>query len=642
MSLKSFLLITLTLTIILTAGESCSQEAMGEAVMEEIVITATRTETAVKELAMSFTVIPEEILKSRGKEMVFDFLKTVPGLDVSRSGGPGGTATILIRGAKSEHTLILIDGMETNDPISPSKTYNFAHLTTDNIERIEIVRGPQSTIYGSEAIGGIINIITKKGSADPGFFLSAEGGTYRTLLSRMGFNGVYERLNYSAALSRMESEGISGANEKDGNSEKDGYANTTFSTRLSLDASDNVRFGLISRVIDSETDIDNSGGPFGDDPNNVIDDRQIYVKATADISLFDGRWKNHAGILFSDINRKNNNGTDAAHPDDLVRSEFKGRNTKFEWQSIVNLNENNLLTFGVDIKEEKGESDYYSESAWGPFSSVFDEKTANNKGFFVQDQFKYNNVFFITFGGRFDDHEKFGTKSTFRIAPAFFIEETNTKLKATIGTGFKAPTLYQLYSDYGTEDLEPEESTGIDAGIEQFFLENRLVFEGVFFHNKFDNMIDYNSDLWIYENIADAKSIGIEFISKYRNSNGLMLGMAYTYTDTEDETTGEDLLRRAKNKFSFDLGYRFAEKAMVNFNFIHTGERDDMDYSSWPASRVKLDGYNLVNISGTYKITNSIEIIGRIDNLFDEDYEDVKGYGTPGFTFMSGIRFGMN
>ncbi|MCP4725389.1 MAG: TonB-dependent receptor, partial [bacterium] len=286
MVLKSFLSFTLSLIIFLTGTAAYSQDVIGEAVMEEIVITATRTETSVKELAMSFTIIPEEVLKSRGKEMVFDFLKSVPGLDVSRSGGPGGTATVLIRGAKSEHTLILIDGMETNDPISPSKTYNFAHLTTDNIERIEIVRGPQSTIYGSDAIGGIINIITKKGGDDPGYYVSAEAGSFNTLSSRIGFNGIYEQLNYSFALSRMESDGISGANEKDGNSEKDGYSNTSFSSRMKFNLSDNVRLGLISRLIDSSTDIDNFGGVSGDDPNNVMDDRQIYIKTTADINAF--------------------------------------------------------------------------------------------------------------------------------------------------------------------------------------------------------------------------------------------------------------------------------------------------------------------------------------------------------------------
>ncbi|MCP4724478.1 MAG: TonB-dependent receptor, partial [bacterium] len=321
---------------------------------------------------------------------------------------------------------------------------------------------------------------------------------------------------------------------------------------------------------------------------------------------------------------------------------FKGRNLKFEWQNIIDIDDNNLVTFGVDIEEERGESDYYSDGAWGPYSDIFEEKTAGNKAVYVQEQFKYNNVFFATIGGRYDDHEKFGSKSTFRIAPALFISRTNTKIKATIGTGFKAPTLYQLYSDYGSEDMKPEESTGIDVGIEQFFLNNSLTFEGVYFHNSFDNMIDYNSEKWVYENISEAKTKGFEFGSRYRNENGFMLGAAFTYTDTEDETSGEALLRRAKNKFSFDIGYRFLERAMLSFNFIYTGERDDMDFAAWPAERIKLGSYNLVNIYGSYKFNDYIEFTGRIDNLLDEEYEDVKGYGTPGFTMMAGIRFGIN
>ncbi len=628
--------------IFLASTTGSSQAQMLNGIAEEIVVSATRTATAVRELATSVTVITEEEIKHKGQKLIVDFLRTVPSLDISKNGGLGGTASIFIRGAKSEHTLVLIDGIESNDPISPSKTFDLAHITTDNVEKIEIIRGPQSTLYGSDAIGGIINIITKKGSEGQSISLSTEGGTYGTTFSQAGYNGSKGIYKYSFGVSKISTDGISAAGEKWDNTENDGYNNTTYSSRLGIDFNENAAIDLTARYYSAESDIDNSGGIGGDDPNNIITTEQLFFSGTGIYKALENRWEQQLNFSYSDIDRKNNNGIDTDHPDDLIRAAFKGANLRLSWQNIFKPDENNIITAGLDIEEENGSSDYYSESSWGPFTSIFDKKSSTTKGFYFQDQLSFNNSFFSSFGVRFDSHDKFGSRTTFKFAPAYYFNSTDTKLKFTFGTGFKSPTLYQLYSQYGDESLDPEESTGFDAGFEQFFNNGGIKIEAAIFFNKFDNLIDFDSNLNLYDNIAKSESNGLELMSSFRINDNLSFSTGYTFTNTEDKTTGELLLRRAKHKLNFNSTYLFLEHGSLNLNGNYVGEREDMDFSTWPAERVTLDPYILLNFAGSYDFSEYFQLYGRIDNLLDEEYEDVRGYGTLGRTLTGGLRFNFN
>jgi vitamin B12 transporter len=605
---------------------------------EEVVVTATRIETASREVGSSITVITNQQIDESQNTTVLEVLRTVPSLDVIRSGGPGGQTSVFIRGAQSEHTLVLIDGVEMNDPITPGRSYDFASLATDNIERIEIIRGPQSILYGSDAIGGVINIITKRGKGTPHGFMSAEGGSFNTFTEKAGVSGANQWANYSLGIYHWATDGISAASEKDGNHEKDGYENTSISTKLGVTPAENFDADFILRYINAKADIDNFGGVGGDDPNNKADLEQLFFRTQARLSLFNDLWEQELGFSLTDLDREYRNGTDADHPSDLDRGSYDGKILKFDWQHNLYLHETNTLTLGIENEEEKGKSKYYSESAWGPYTSRFTEKIAQTNGYYLQDQIKLWDSWFTTLGVRLDDHSRFGLETTYRITSAYLLQQTGTKLKGSSGTGFKAPTLYQLYSQYGEKNLNPEESTGWDIGVEQSLFDKKLTLGVAYFSNEFDELIEFESGTSKYINVAEAETKGVEVFVSVRPNDDLTFQASYTYTDTENKETGEDLLRRARNKLGLNVNYQFTDKGNVNLSLVYIGKRDDNDYSTWPATQVELDTYVLANLAASYDITRNIQVFGRVENFLDEDYEEVKGFGTPELSAFAGCK----
>ncbi len=609
--------------------------------IEEIVVTATRIETPTEEVASSVTIITGAEIEKKHETLVSDLLRDVPSIDVARTGGPGGTTSVFIRGAKSEHTLVLIDGIEMNNPISTGRTFDFANLTTDNIERIEIIRGPQSTLYGSDALGGVINIITKKGAGGPHFTVSGETGSYETYRESAAVSGGNPLVNYSLSLSREDSGGFSAANEKDGNTEKDGYENTTVSTRLGITPVDELAVDFVLRYTDSRADIDNAGGAGGDDPNNTDKNKQLFLRTVARVNLFGDFWVQKLGFSLSDQQEENNNDKDPSHPNDLVRSAFDSSLIKFDWQHELYLHPTNTVTAGVEYEEEQGESKYYSESAFGPFTSNFTNKKARTTGVFIEDNIKLRDALFATIGARSDDHSRFGHETTYRATAAYTFKKTGTKFKGTYGTGFKAPSIFQLFSQYGDPDLKPEKSTGWDFGIEETLLNKTMVFDATYFRNDFEDLIDYDSATSTYNNISKAWTKGVELSASFKPLDLLTVSTNYTYTETEDLTTETELLRRAKNKFGLNLDYRFLKKGDVNLSVVYTGGRDDFDFSTFPSTRVRLAPYTLVNLGASYDISEHVQVHGRIENLLDEDYEEVLGYGTAGLSAFAGIKISL-
>ncbi len=619
-----------------------AKQAAGEAEEEdetqEFVITATRIETPPGEVASSMTVISAKEIESKRGISVSDLLRGVPALDVVRNGGPGGTTSIFIRGAKSEHTLVLLDGIELNDPISPGRSFDFAHLTTDNIERIEVLRGSQGTLYGSDAIGGVINIITKKGTGKPKWFVSTEAGSFPTLRQRVGVSGGTTRVSYSLGASRLDTEGISAASTKDGNRERDPYENTSVSARVGLMPSEDSEIVVLFRYADATADIDNFGGVFGDDPNHLLHTKQLFFRAQGEFTTCSDRWEHRAGFSFSDTEKKARNDPDPAHPGELLRSSFDGELHKFDWQGNFYTSDEHTLTIGAETEEEEGRSRFFSDGPFGPFESVFERRTARTTAVFLQDQINLGDRFFATLGVRFDDHSKFGSELTYRVAPAYICRRTGTKIRGTLGTGFKAPTLFQLFSDFGDPMLEAETSTGWDVGIEQELCDSEWTLGATYFANDFDDLIDFDSGTSKFKNIAEAKSRGIEFFASGEPRQNLSIRGSYTFTETEDETTGEKLLRRPKHKAGLDVYYRFREDRAVNFNVVHVSKRDDLDFSTWPATRVSLGSYTLVNVTASYDVSEHCQLFGRVENLLDKEYEEVKGYGAPGISAFVGLK----
>ena len=614
-------------------------------IQHEVVVTATRLETPAKEIASSVTVITRERLEQSKKATVIEALQEVLGVSIIQNGPPGAAASVFLRGANSEHTLILMDGVELNDPISPSRSFDLAHLTLDNVERIEILRGPQSTLYGSDALGGVVNIITKKGQGKPKFSLSSVAGSYGTIISSAGINGSTERMQYSFGTSYFRSDGFSAASANyEGNEEKDGYRNLTIWGRLGFRLSDNLDVDLILRTLNTQIDIDNAGGAQGDDPNNVQDYNALFIKTQVRNLMLNNRWELKLGLSLVDYDRQHENPTDEAHLLDSDNGFFKSKLFKIDWQNNLFLHETNTLSLGIDYQQEQGESEYNSDGIWGPFSSIFPSRRAHVTGFYLQDQIRLANQFFATLGLRLDDHSQFGSAVTYRFAPAFFVEATQTKFRATYGTAFKSPSLYQLYAPgtflgpIGNAELNPEKSIGWDIGVEQQLLGGKILLAVTYFYNDYKDLINFDF-LEGYVNIGKAESKGAEILIQARPFDDMSFNAAYTRTEAKDKDTDTDLLRRPKQKFSASLNYNFQKKANINLTFIRIGEQDDMDFSTWPSTRLTLPSYSLLNAAVSFNFASNFQIFFRLDNIFNEEYEMVKGYGTPGFSVYGGVNF---
>ena len=610
----------------------------------EIVVTATRIETPAKEIASSVTVITREDLERTKTITVLEALREVLGVATIQNGPAGGAASVLLRGANSEHTLVLMDGIELNDPISPSRSFDLAHLMLENVERIEILRGPQGTLYGSDALGGVVNIITRKGQGRPRLYLSGLGGSLGTLHSNAGISGNTQIIGYSFGVSYFRSEGLSAASTNyEGNEEKDSYRNSTFSGRLNFHPLKNLDIDFILRILKTRTDIDNFGGAYGDDPNSTQEYDALFLKTQVRSLHLENRWEQKLGLSLVDYDRRHKNLVDSAHPADSENGIFKSKLFKIDWQNNFFLHETNTLTFGIDFQQEQGESEYHSEGLWGPFSSIFPLERAHTTGFYIQDQIRIASRFFATAGVRLDKHSQFGTSLTYRLAPAYLIERTGTKFKATYGTGFKSPSLYQLYAPgtllgpIGNRDLRPEKSVGWDLGFEQEILKDKIFVGATYFQNNYKDLINFDFSQG-YLNIGRAESKGAELIIITSPLSDLTIKATYTFTEAKDKDTDTHLLRRPKHKFTANMNYNFLEKGNFNLSFIHVGEREDMDFSTWPAARVNLSCYSLLNAAISFDINSSFQVFSRLDNIFDQDYEMVKGYGTPGFCAYAGFK----
>ena len=623
-------------------------EVQGLYKLSEVVVSATRTQTSTLELANSVTVIDSAEIANRNSSNVFDLLKNEYGVSYTRQGGPGTLSNINIRGGNSSYTLVLVDGIEVNLNNDPSNFYDFASLSTDNVQSIEILRGPQSTLYGSNSLAGVINVITKKGIGKPSFSLLSEAGSYKTFKNTLGMNGNVSDFNYSVTLGRAESEGFSAASEKYGNTEKDGYRKDNISARLGYDFTETAQLNLLMSYNNSKSDYDQTAGKFGDDPTYIFNQEEFSFRGEGKFDLLDGKWNQKIGAsIFRNVRKYNFDYSkfNAA----ASNSSYDGRKIKIDWQNNFNLLENHLLTFGIENISEAAVSEYFYFSQFFNYESLFPQKKSNTFGTYLQDQLKIGQSFFSTLGVRFDNHDKFGSVFTYRFAPAYIIWETGTKLKATFGSGFKTPSLFNLYDPaYGNLDLNPEESIGFDAGVEQFLANDLLSIGVTYFQNNYKDLIGFDQSFKAI-NVNKAKTNGVETYLTAQMFDKLKIKLNYTYTNAKDESEGLDdderkLIRRPEHKVGSYLSYNFSPKANANVEVIYIGEQDDLvfDNLTFTSSRTQLDPYILLNFSAHYQLLEFLRFNLRLENILDSDYEEVCGYATPGFSIYGGIKLSLN
>lgn len=613
--------------------------------LTDIVITATKTNTSTLELANSISIIDSAEISNRNTLNLFDLLKNEYGLSTTTQGGPGTLSNIYLRGGSASYTHVLIDGVEMNLTSDPNGVYDFAALSPDNIERIEILRGPQSILYGSDAMAGVINIITRIGSGSPGFSLSAEGGSYNTYKLNTGLTGSINNFNFVLAAGRVKSDGFSAANEKYGNKEKDGFQRDNIATAVGYMFSEDLRTNFYFRFLDSKADYDQSG-IYGDDHTYKFDQEEFSLRSETELNLLNKFWNQKFGASFIRNIRKYKYDETVNNPVSS-NSLYDGRKFKIDWQNNLDFNEINLLSLGVDFEIDEAVSEFNSSSEFGNYVSLFPKSDSKTIGLYLQDQLRVNNELFISAGVRIDNHDKFGSSFTYRIASSYIIWQTDTKLKATIGTGFKTPSLFYLYDPaFGNPDLQPEKNVGWDAGIEQFLWNEGISFGITYFQNSFEDLFGFESNFKTI-NINKAETKGIEIYSTLKPFFGLDAKLNYTYTDAIDKSAGiqadeRKLVRRPEHKIGGYISYSFSDRTNANVEIIYVGERDDIDFSNFTSKRIQLDSYVLLNLAAHYKLFDFLRLNVRMENLLDRDYEEVFGYGTPGISFYGGVSLNFN
>jgi vitamin B12 transporter len=613
--------------------------------LTDVVISATKTPTSTLELANSISTIDSQEIADKNSFNVFDVLKNEYGMSFSQQGPKASVSNVYIRGANSSHTLVMIDGVEVNLTSDPSNFYNFFSLPTENISRIEVLRGPQSTLYGSNALAGVINLISAEGTAKPISSFTIEGGSYNTFKGTISSLGRIDKFNYSASLSRIKSDGFSAASEKYGNSEKDSYLLDNINSILGYEFTDNFNTELIIRYNDSKSDLDQSLGPpeFWDDPTYIFDQEELFIRAQGKLNLADKMWNQKFGISYFSNVREYSYDSSAASIYSS-NSNYIGKRYSADWQNDLNFFKNNLITAGLEFEVEEMESEYYLFSNFSPpdYASIIPKTNVNTFSVYLQDQITLGESFFGTVGIRLDQNNQFGSAFTYRIAPAYIFWQTGTKIKATIGTGFKAPTLFYLYDPlYGNTELDPEKSLGWDAGIEQFFWSAGFSIGANYFFNQFDDMFGFDPITFKSININKAQTRGVEVFTKAVILDQLDVKANYTYTDAVDKSENtvdynQKLYRRPEHKAGLFFSYSFIKQLNANIEFLYVGEREEPDFVNYPA-RIVMPDYFLVNFSAHYDVLPFLRLQCRIENLFDKQYEEVYGFGTAGFSLYGGV-----
>jgi len=617
----------IALIVILNAVFYCYADEIN---LEKIVVTPSRMEES-GEYSGPVQVLNGRDLEKKGVLNVRDALKETGNLDMVQTGSKGGAVSIFMRGANSNHVLFFLDGVKFYDPMATNAAPDIAHLTLDNLERIEIVEGAKSSLYGSDAIGGVINMISRKGKGRLSISIANEGGSFYTHKHTIATQGEIGDFGFSSSTSYFRTKGISSAKAKNNNPEKDGYDNLSSANRFDYRFSDKLAVGTVLRYTQANLEYDDSTwtGQKIDDPNKKQFFRQGMGMVFAEYDLSDWNRQRLQASWMRNF-RRHTDENDVAGIDDQERQWYDGTNYQINWLDTLKLADFDTLVLGFDWNREKGDS-YALLPGWetdGP------KRRTHTRGYYLENKFNFKERVFLNSGFRVDDHSTFGSHDTFS-QELIWKPFSSTKLWGSYGQGFKSPSLYQLYDpSNGNIDLQPEKSSSYEGGIEQEFYKDKFRGGFIYFHNHFKNLIDWRSTGMFtgqYLNVSKARTFGMKTYFTLKPTDSLTLTAGYTWLDTENKEDHSELLRRAKNKASLSADYKLG-RALINLAFVYTGHRPD-------TSGQLLKSYMLLNSSFSYELNKNLDWFVRFENMLNDKYEEVAGYGTPGFSAYSGIEF---
>ena len=605
--------------------------ALGTLVAPAVVV-ANRTPMALDQVASSVTLITADDIDDNQWRGLSDALADVPGLGVVQTGGPGGQTSVFIRGANSNHTKVIIDGIDANDPSEGA--FDFGRMLTSDMARIEVLRGPASSLYGSDALGGVINIVTRDGAGPPRVSASVEGGSFRTLDERIAVSGSDRALSYSLGVAHdftgdtpVTPIGLLAPGEARLGDRRD---NLTGSAKFGLILSHDASLHLVARYTDDVLKFVGDNFAFYPAiPDAALSDqrtRELFTRAEARFGLFGDALKSVLGLGYTDyrtLTRSPDAGVDPALA--------SGNRLKVDYQATLALDARDTLVFGAEDDEDR------------LLASPIDASDGYKAGY-VEWQTRPVDGLNLAASVRYDDDDRAGSKVTWRIAPTWLIAATGTRLKATYGTGFKAPTLTQLFVSYpgfgfyANPDLKPETSEGYDVGFEQPLARGRLRLGATWFHTVISNLIDTNPDYTSYANVGRATTYGVESFVAATLSRRLALRADYTWTEARDDIANAPLLRRPRVKASLAATWRPTHRLSLTGSLLYVGAWRDVTRDVASPPTITASPFATLNLAGSYDLGRGVSLFARVDNALDRHYQQPVGFDKPGIGAYGGVK----
>lgn len=630
-----------TALVVCNCGAAWAEEKKQQTIqLKEIIVTAGRTPLQEGKTGRAVTVITGKQLEQNQVHYLADALRLVPGFSVSRSGTKGGMTNIRVRGAEADHLLVMVDGVEMN--AASGDAYDFGALQASDIERIEILRGPQSAFWGSNALAGVVNIITKGGKRD-GFTISGttEVGSRSSWLGGVLLQGGAENYDLGLGVSYRRTKGFNISNFGD---EKDGDENLTFNGKVNIDLSDTAKLDATLRYVKNRTDLDNMTSV------NAADSIGLEGKTNELLGGVGLTWTALDDALtqklrFTGSDRK----YEYIAPD--YPAENKGSRYTASYQATYAFDTPSFadgrhkITGGLEWKQEQFRQVAVKFPVFD--ETQFEKHNRSMYSFIGEYNGEFADQFFVNLGLRHDVNKDFKDATTFSLSGAWAVPDTNAHLHSSIGTGVTNPTFYEQFgfipsSFIGNPDLKPEKSLGWDIGLEYAFFDGLLVTDITYFNQDLrDEIVTvYNPDFTSTVKNLDGKSRrhGVELAATLNLFHGFTAGGSYTYTYSKG-ADDLDAVRRPRHSGSVNVAYTFYEdRARLFGEAIFNGKMEDSAYIANVPTRVDMRGYTVVNIGGSYKFTDKLEGFARIENLFDKKYQEVYGYNTPGRGVFAGLK----